>query len=81
MNQFSRVIIADMVLPDPDCPRDLAMQDLNMMSLGGIERSASEWQQLLESAGLVLEKVWLNGNGPKHATIEAVLPGFKGGRL
>lgn len=69
------------VLPDPDCPRDLAMQDLDMMSLGGIEWSASEWQQLLESAGLVLGKMWINEEGPKHATIEAVLPGFKGGRL
>ncbi|KAA8648089.1 uncharacterized protein ATNIH1004_003972 [Aspergillus tanneri] len=81
MDDYSRLLIADMVLPDTDCPRDLAMQDLNMMSLGGTERSTSEWRQLLESAGLVLQKIWLNEDGPKHAVVEAVLPGFKGHSL
>ena len=78
MDDLSRVIIADMVLPDVDCPRDLAMQDLNMMSLGGMERSVSDWRLLLESAGLVLRKVWQNEEGPKHAIVEGVLPSFKG---
>lgn len=81
MNEYSRVLIADMVLPDINCPRDLAMQDLNMMSLGGMERSESDWRRLLESAGLSLRKVWLNEDGPKHAVVEAVLPGFKGHHL
>ncbi|KAF4536159.1 O-methyltransferase [Lasiodiplodia theobromae] len=81
MNEYSRVLIADMVLPDINCPRDLAMQDLNMMSLGGMERSESDWRRLLESAGLSMRKVWLNEDGPKHAVVEAVLPGFKGHHL
>ncbi len=84
MDEFSRILIADMVLPDMDCPRDLAMQDLNMMSLGGMERSESEWRRLLDSTGLVLQKIWINQDGPKHAVIEAapaVLPGFKGHKL
>jgi hypothetical protein len=81
MDELSRVLIADMVLPDAGCPRDLAMQDLNMMSLGGMERSTSEWRQLLDSAGLKLRKIWINEDGPKHAVVEAVLPGFKGHAL
>lgn len=80
MDEFSRILIADMVLPDTDCPRDLTMQDLNMMSLGGMERSESEWRRLLDSTGLVLQKIWIK-DGPKHAVIEAVLPGFKGHKL
>lgn len=77
MDDLSRVVIADMVLPDIGCPQDLAMQDLNMMSLGGMERSVSDWRQLLESAGLVLRKIWQNDEGPKHAIVEAVLPSFR----
>lgn len=78
MDDYSRILIADMVLPDTGCPRDLAMQDLNMMSLGGMERSESAWRNLLEKVGLVMRKVWMNEDGPKHAIIEAVLPQFKG---
>ena len=81
MDEFPRILIADMVLPDMDCPRDLAMQDLNMMSLGGMERSESEWRRLLDLTGLVLQKIWINQDGPKHAVIEAVLPGSKGHKL
>ncbi|KAK9784077.1 putative O-methyltransferase [Seiridium cardinale] len=81
MDDYSRVLIADMVLADVDCERDLAMQDLNMMSLGGMERSESEWTSLIESAGLVLRKVWQNDQGPKHAVVEATLPTFKGHNL
>jgi O-methyltransferase domain len=60
MDEFSRILIADMVLPDIGCPWNLAMQDLNMMSLGGMERSESEWKTLLDSTGLVLQKIWIN---------------------
>ena len=78
MDELSRLVIADMVLPDVNCPRDLALKDLNMMGLGGMERSASEWHALLESAGLVLRKIWINEDGPEHALVEAVLPDFEG---
>ncbi|KAI1116519.1 S-adenosyl-L-methionine-dependent methyltransferase [Nemania sp. NC0429] len=81
LDDLSRLVIADMVLPDVDCPRDLAMKDLNMMSLGGMERSASQWRGLIESAGLAMRKIWINEDGPEHAIIEAVLPTFKGHHL
>lgn len=81
MDDYSRIVIADMVLADVGCLRDLAMQDLNMMSLGGMERSESEWKELIASAGLVLNKIWYNQDGPKHAVVEAVLPTYKGHKL
>ena len=81
MDDYSRVLIADMVLADVDCERDLAMQDLNMMTVGGSERSESEWASLIESAGLVLKKIWINQDGPKHAVVEATLSTFKGHSL
>lgn len=81
MDDYSHIVIADMVLADVGCLRDLAMQDLNMMSLGGMERSESEWKELIASAGLVLNKIWYNDDGPKHAVLEAVLPTYKGHKL
>jgi hypothetical protein len=34
------------------------MQDINMMGLGGCERTEKMWAQLLESVGLELKKMW-----------------------
>lgn len=48
-----------------------------MMSLGGIERSESEWNESITSAGLVLNKRRYSHVGPKHAVVEAVLPTYK----
>ncbi|KAJ8117401.1 hypothetical protein OPT61_g1400 [Boeremia exigua] len=78
MNEYSRILITDMVLPDVDAPRDMALQDLNMMSFGGMERSEQQWRELVGSAGLVLRRVWLSKDGAKHAVVEVVLPEFQG---
>lgn len=76
MTAQSRIIIADMVLPNMQAPRDMALQDLNMMSFGGMERTESQWRELITSAGLRLKKIWKGESGAKHSVIEAVLPGF-----
>lgn len=76
MQPHSRILIADMVLPDTNAPRDMALQDLNMMSFGGMERSQAKWKELIESAGLVLRRIWESSSGAKHAVVEAVLPDF-----
>lgn len=77
MDSRSRVVIADMALPDQGAPRDMALQDLNMMSFGGMERTETQWKQLIESAGLVLRKIWQGEAGAKHSVIEAVLPEYE----
>lgn len=78
MNQHSRVLIADMALPDVNAPRDMALQDLNMMSFGGMERSEQQWRDLIASAGLEMRSIWYGKQSAKHAIVEAVLPGFEG---
>jgi hypothetical protein len=78
MKQHSRILIADMALPDVDAPRDMALQDLNMMSFGGMERSEAQWRDLVEGAGLVLRHIWKSEHGAKHAVIEAGLPALAG---
>lgn len=78
MTAHSRVVIADMALPNMGAPRDMALQDLNMMSFGGMERTEEQWRQLMEMAGLVVKRIWRDEAGAKHAVIEAVLPDFEG---
>jgi hypothetical protein len=34
------------------------MQDINMMGIGGCERTEKMWAKLLDSAGLKLNKMW-----------------------
>ena len=72
MTPESRLLIADTVVPAVGSPRDLALQDLNMMSFGGMERTQRQWEGLLTSCGLRLIKVWSEDNS-KHAMIEAIL--------
>ena len=73
MTPDSRILIADTVVPAVGSPRDLALQDLNMMSFGGMERTQRQWEDLLTSCGLRLVNVWSHDDNSKHAMIEAVL--------
>lgn len=77
MDSRSRVVIADMALPDVGASRDMALQDINMLSFGGMERTESQWAELIESAGLRLRKIWKGAGGAKHSVVEAVLPDFQ----
>jgi hypothetical protein len=58
-----RVLVVEFVLPEVvgRADRDLEgrlMSDPNMLAVtGGKERSATEWQRLLESAGLKCERI------------------------
>ena len=67
----SKLIINDIVLPDQGATRFATQSDLNMLALlGAMERSESQWRQLLESAGLELVKIW---PGTPESVIEAEL--------
>lgn len=55
----ARVLIFDAVLPEPNVPDFGPMMDLNMLVMtGGRERTASEFSDLLASAGLRLVRVY-----------------------
>ena len=71
--KYSRVVIAEMVLPDQGVPSNLAMMDMMMMSLGGMERNEGHWRAMLDSAGLKLVKIWRSKDGVP-AALEARLP-------
>jgi hypothetical protein len=80
MNEYSSVLIVDMALPDMDAPGDMALQNINMMSFGGMEQNQQQWRKLIQSGGLVFRKCWSGEDGAKYAVVEAILPSFKGVR-
>lgn len=58
MGPDSRVLIAEYEVPATGAPAKLTLQDINMMGLGGCERTEKMWAKLLQSAGLKLTKMW-----------------------
>ncbi len=58
MKPTSRLLIVEMVLPEGDAPHPGKMIDLLMLvTIGGQERSESEYRQLLDSSGFQLTRV------------------------
>lgn len=54
----SRILIHDIIIPEMGATMTHAWQDISLMAIGGIERTEKDFARLLESAGLVLVKVW-----------------------
>ena len=73
MTSRSRILIADTIVPEIGARRHVALQDINMMSFGGMERTQLQWEALLLQSGLKLKKIWLR-EGNAMGVLEAVLP-------
>ncbi|MCJ1311254.1 hypothetical protein MMC25_004925 [Agyrium rufum] len=70
---YSRLLIFECVLPDVGVPLYPALLDINMMTLfSGMERTETQWKELLDSAGLKVVKFWGIGKDTE-GLIEAVL--------
>jgi len=72
MSVDSKILINDLVLPDENCERRMALNDLVMMSFGGMERTKSQWTALLQEAGLEIRNIWTKA-GENLSVIEAML--------
>ncbi|KAJ5630896.1 uncharacterized protein N7484_010996 [Penicillium longicatenatum] len=69
---YSRILIVDFVLPDTDTPLMQASLDIQMMSIGaGVERSETQWRDLLKKAGLEITGIWSQSPG-QESVIEAI---------
>ena len=61
---YSRILIDDYVLPETNVDVRAAALDILVMTHGaGIERTLSQWQQLLDAAGLEIVNVWSSKTG------------------
>ncbi|KAE8312558.1 S-adenosyl-L-methionine-dependent methyltransferase [Aspergillus transmontanensis] len=70
--EYSRILIADFVLPDTGAALLQASIDIQMMSIGsGMERSERQWRELLGAAGLEITGIW-SGSPGMESVIEAV---------
>ena len=70
---YSKLLINDILVPETNAPFFVAGMDVAMMTtLGGMERTRTQWSDLLESEGLRLVDVWQANGGPE-AVIEAML--------
>ena len=72
MSVDSKILINELILPDEKCERRMALSDLVMMSFGGMERTDSQWETLLQEAGLQIRNIW-RGEGNNLSVIEATL--------
>lgn len=73
MGPESRIVIDEIVLPDKDVSWQAAYMDLTMMgSLGGVERTKSEFETILNCAGLKLFDI--HKYDPKLRTVILAVP-------
>ncbi|KAL8751875.1 MAG: hypothetical protein Q9199_006131 [Rusavskia elegans] len=70
---YSKVLINEFVVADVEASDFITAIDLVMMGMsGGMERTKSQWSNLLASAGLRIEKIWTLDD-ETESVIEAVL--------
>lgn len=56
---YSKLLLHEMIIPEQGASAFHAMLDMTMMAFNaGMERSARQWTELLERAGLEVVKVW-----------------------
>ncbi|ROW17151.1 hypothetical protein VPNG_01336 [Cytospora leucostoma] len=67
----SKLLLADLVLPEANTGMQEAIRDFTMFPIGGMERTVGQWRQLLATNGLEIKKIW-RGTEPE-ACVECVL--------
>ncbi|KAG4033051.1 hypothetical protein MFRU_005g00690 [Monilinia fructicola] len=72
MTSNSRLLIAEIVLPEEGEDIEAAWLDITMLLFSGKERSEHEWIKLLDVAGMRLERVY-GAEGTKYSVLEAWL--------
>ncbi|KAF2234935.1 O-methyltransferase family protein [Viridothelium virens] len=69
---YSRILIEDRILPSSGVNLSTALADVNiMMVAAGIERTETQFRQLLHSVGLEVVKVWYSSGSVIEGVIEA----------
>lgn len=70
---YSRLLVHDHVMPEKDGHPHATAYDLTMMALlAGVERTETQWRDLLSSVGYRVVKVWQSPLAAQ-AIIEAVI--------
>lgn len=71
---YSKLLIHDLIVPERGADKFTAVFDLVMMAFNaGMERTETQWRQLLEKAGFEVIKAWPPPEAGADGIIEAVL--------
>lgn len=71
---YSKLIIRELILPEGKCDKTSAVFDLAMMAFNaGMERTGTQWRELLGQAGFQNVKVWTAPEVGADGVIEAML--------
>lgn len=54
----TKLLLADLVLPETNTGMQEAVRDFSLFSIGGMERTESQWRDLLARNGLEIKKIW-----------------------
>ncbi|KAF4636560.1 hypothetical protein G7Y89_g1527 [Cudoniella acicularis] len=54
----SRILIAEVILPDMNTSAFGSLMDIQMMKYGGSGRKERMWREIFESVGLEVAKIW-----------------------
>lgn len=74
---YSKLLIFEYILPDVGAALFPSLLDINMLVLlNGMERTETQWKELLSSVGLEVVKFWYNNaDNNQEGLIEARLRG------
>lgn len=70
----TRLLLADLVLPETNTGMQDAIRDFTLFPIGGMERTESQWRELLERNELEIKKIW-RGSEPEACVECAVACG------
>ena len=68
---YSRLLINDWIVPEEGPSRFMTAEDMNMMSLSGMEHTEQQHRAMVEAAGLRITNVFRAGDGISEDVIEA----------
>lgn len=61
----SRIVVDDFLLPNTDAAVFETFNDIQMMAVAGVERTESQWCQVLTGVGLTVRSFRYPGKGAK----------------
>lgn len=62
MSAHSRLLLSEMIVPDHHPDFNCCLADINMLVVGGQERSKAQWTALLASEGFRIVRFYGEGN-------------------
>lgn len=73
---YSKLLIHELLVPETGADTFAAVYDLVMMAFqAGMERTESQWRQLIEKAGLKVVKFWQPPEPGADGIVEVMLTG------